>query len=126
MPEGLARAIFYALLVSEIHPFDDGNGRLSRQTINAELSRVGLCRVIIPTLFHPQYADCQRALTRSNGPNGFIKALSFAARWCAGFDCQDLPQLIAALRATHAFEESPAQLKLLSAPTGTDGAWKQD
>lgn len=28
--EGLARAIYYAFLVSETHPFDDGNGRLSR------------------------------------------------------------------------------------------------
>lgn len=49
VPEGLARAIFYAFLLSETHPFDDGNGRLSRLTMNAELSRLGLCRIIIPT-----------------------------------------------------------------------------
>lgn len=84
VPEGLARAIFYAFLVSEIHPFSEGNGRLSRLTMNAELSRLGLCRIAIPTLFHPQYVDCQRALTRANDPDGFIKALSFAARWCSG------------------------------------------
>lgn len=30
VPEGMARAIFYAFLVSEIHPFSDGNGRLSQ------------------------------------------------------------------------------------------------
>lgn len=53
MPEGLARAILYAFLISEIHPFDDGNGRLSRLTMNAELSRLGLCRIIIPTLYYP-------------------------------------------------------------------------
>ncbi len=38
VPEGLARAIFYAFLVSETHPFEDGNGRLSRLTMNAEFS----------------------------------------------------------------------------------------
>ena len=117
VPEGLARAIYYAFLVSETHPFDDGNGRLSRLTMNAELSRLGLCRVIIPTLFHPQYVDCQRALTRANEPDGFIKALTFAAQWCSGFRYADLPALIANLKATHAFEESPVQYKLLAPPT---------
>jgi hypothetical protein len=117
VPEGLARAIYYAFLVSETHPFDDGNGRLSRLTMNAELSRLGLCRITIPTLFHPQYVDCQRALTRANEPDGFIKALAFAAKWCAGFSYADLPALIASLKATNAFEESPVQYKLLAPPT---------
>jgi Fic family protein len=121
VPEGLARAIYYAFLVSETHPFDDGNGRLSRLTMNAELSRLGLCRIIIPTLFHPQYVDCQRALTRANEPDGFIKALAFAARWCAGFSYADLAALIASLRATNAFEESPTQYKLLSPPSSAHG-----
>jgi Fic/DOC family len=121
VPEGLARAIYYAFLVSETHPFDDGNGRLSRLTMNAELTRLGLCRIIIPTLFHPQYVDCQRALTRSNEVDGFIKALAFAARWCARLHYGDLPALIASLRATNAFEESPTQFKLLDAPSAADG-----
>ena len=60
IPEGLARAIFYGFLISDIHPFEDGNGRISRLMMNAELSRVGLCRVIIPTLFHLQYVDCAK------------------------------------------------------------------
>lgn len=114
VPEGLARAIYYAFLVSEIHPFDDGNGRLSRLIMNAELSRLGLCRIIIPTLFHPQYVDCQRALTRANEPDGFIKALAFAVQWCASFSYTDLPSLIASLKNTNAFEESPVQYKLLA------------
>ena len=117
VPEGLPRAIFYAFLVSETHPFDDGNGRVSRLIMNAELSRLGLCRIIIPTLFHPQYVDCQRALTRSDETDGFIKALTFAAQWCAGFDYRDLQGLIASLRATNAFEESPTQFKLLAPPS---------
>ncbi len=122
VPEGLARAIYYAFLVSETHPFDDGNGRLSRLIMNAELSRLGLGRIIIPTLFHPQYVDCQRALTRADEPEGFIKALAFAARWCAGFSYGNLPALIASLRATNAFEESPTQYKLLNPPSSiTEG-----
>lgn len=35
VPGGVARAIYYAFLISEVHPFDDGNGRLSRLVMNA-------------------------------------------------------------------------------------------
>lgn len=118
VPEGLARAIFYAFLVSEIHPFDDGNGRLSRLLMNAELSRVARCRVIIPTLYHPQYVDCAKQLSQSNQPEGFVSAIAKMARWCAQFDYADLPSLIAAMRAANAFEESPVRFKLLN-PDGS-------
>ena len=30
--------MYYAFLVSEVHPFDDGNGRLSRLVMNSELT----------------------------------------------------------------------------------------
>jgi hypothetical protein len=115
VPEGLARAIYYAFLISEVHPFEDGNGRLSRLALNAELTRMGLHRVIIPTLFHPQYVDCARSLTRNNEPEGFVRSIAKMARWCAQFDYADLNRLIADLKITNAFEESPVQFELLNA-----------
>ncbi len=114
VPEGLARAVYYAFLISEVHPFDDGNGRLSRLVMNSELSRTGLGRIIIPTLYHPQYVDCARALTRRNDPVGFVRALAKMARWSCQFDYSELDALIAALRRTNALEESPAEFKLLN------------
>lgn len=114
VPEGLARAIYYAFLISEVHPFDDGNGRLSRLVMNAELSRVGLNRIIVPTLYHPQYVDCARLLTRQNQPEGFVASLAKMARWCSQFDYSDLDALIESLKKTNAFEESPAQYRLLN------------
>jgi hypothetical protein len=115
VPEGMARAIYYAFLVSEVHPFDDGNGRLSRLVMNAELTRTGLARIIIPTLYHPQYVDCARALTRGNDPVGFVRSLAKMARWTIQFDYSNLDTLIETLRTTNALEESPAQFKLLNA-----------
>jgi len=115
IPEGLARAIFYAFLVSEVHPFVDGNGRLCRLVMNAELSRCGFSRIIIPTLFHPQYVDCARALTRTQSPAGFIRCLVKMAQWSSQFDYADLNSLIATLRITNAFQESPADYRLLNA-----------
>jgi hypothetical protein len=120
VPEGLARAVYYAFLVSEVHPFDDGNGRLSRLVMNAELTRTGLSRIIIPTLYHPQYVDCARALTRRNDPRGFVRSLAKMARWASQFDYSNLDTLIRSLRATNALEESPAQFRLLNA----DGSYE--
>jgi fido (protein-threonine AMPylation protein) len=118
VPEGIARAIYYAFLVSEIHPFEDGNGRLSRLVMNSELTRVGLSRIIIPTLFHPQYVDCARVLTRSNEPEGFVSSIAKMANWSVQFDYNDLEALISALKKSNALEESPAQYKLLN-PNGS-------
>ena len=120
VPEGLARAIYYAFLISEVHPFEDGNGRLSRLVMNSELSRSGLSRIIIPTLYHPQYVDCARALTRANEPAGFVRSLAKMARWSSQFDYTDLNVLIAALRRTNALEESPTQFRLLNADGSTE------
>lgn len=121
VPEGLPRAIYDAFLISEVHPFEDGNGRLSRLVMNAELSRMGLGRIIIATLYHPQHVDCARALTRHNEPAGFVKSLARMARWSSQFDYTELDALIATLRKTNALEESPAQLRLLNAD-GTTAA----
>lgn len=55
-------------LVSEVHPFNDGNSRLARLLMNAELSVVGACRIIIPTLFREEYMDCLRVLSREGNP----------------------------------------------------------
>ncbi|WCM21617.1 Fic family protein [Paraburkholderia bryophila] len=115
IPEGMGRAIYYLFLVAEVHPFADGNGRLSRLVMNAELSRCGRSRIIIPTLFHPQFVDCLRALTQGGRPEPLIQALSRMGNWCAGFDYADITDAVLAMRSANAFEESPADFRLLHA-----------
>jgi hypothetical protein len=112
IPEGLPRAIYYAFLLSEVHPFSDGNGRISRIVMNAELSRAGDARIIIPTLFHEEYVDCQRQLTHQNDPAGFIHGLALIQRWTIAFDFSNVDALIEAIKATNALEHSRAQFKL--------------
>jgi hypothetical protein len=112
VPEGLARAVYYSFLVTEVHPFQDGNGRIARLVMNAELSRVGEARIIIPTLFHEEYVDCQRQLSRHDDPEGLIRALSLMQRWTVAFDYADVDSLIAAVRRTNALERSRRQFRL--------------
>lgn len=78
LPEGLARAIYMMFLVSEIHPFNDGNGRIARIMMNAELYSKGLCSVIIPTVYRDDYLLSLRALTRRSDPKPYVKMLSQA------------------------------------------------
>jgi hypothetical protein len=112
VPEGLPRAIYYAFLISEVHPFSDGNGRISRIVMNAELSRTGDARIIIPTLFHEECVDCQRQLTHQNDPAGFIHALALMQRWTIAFNFSNVDALIEAIKATNALEHSRAKFKL--------------
>ncbi len=71
-----ARAVFIMFMVSEIHPFNDGNGRLSRIMMNAELVAGGQSKIIIPTVFREDYLNALRRLTRKNDPDVLIRALS--------------------------------------------------
>lgn len=112
IPEGMARAIYYAFFVSEVHPFNDGNGRLSRLIMNAELSRTGESRIIIPTLFHEQYVDCQRALSRGGAADGLIGALQYIRDWTVALEYTDISKLIADLNRLNAMEESVTDFKL--------------
>ena len=112
IPEGLARAIYYAFLVSEVHPFDDGNGRLSRIVMNAELSRTGEARIVIPTLLHEEYVDCQRLLSRQNLPTGLIHILTLAQRWTGEFNYTDVDELISSVKRSSALERSRTQFTL--------------
>ena len=112
VPEGLARAIYLAFLISEVHPFLDGNGRISRLVMNAELSRTGEARTIIPTLFHEEYVDCQRQLSRQDNPEGHIRALTLMQAWTLAFDYSDIDALISSVKKTNALERARSQFKL--------------
>lgn len=114
VPAGTARALLAMFLVSEVHPFADGNGRLARLVMNAELSVVGACRIIIPTLFREEYLDCLRVLSRSGNPVPFIAAMQNIHGWTAAFDYQSLDGVIEKLKACNAFERSRVQFQLLA------------
>ena len=114
VPAGTARAVMAMFLVSEVHPFTDGNGRLARLVMNAELSVVNSCRIIVPTLFREEYLDCLRVLTRAGEPKPFLDAMQKIHAWTAAFDYEDLDTVIAVLESCHAFEKSRTQFKLIT------------
>ncbi|MGQ0543882.1 MAG: hypothetical protein ACT4P3_00915 [Betaproteobacteria bacterium] len=80
--------------------------------MNAELSRTGEARIIIPTLFHEEYVDCQRQLSRHNHPDGHMRALTLIQAWTVAFDYSDIDALIGSVKMTNALERSRTQFKL--------------
>ena len=106
------RAAFMHFLISEVHPFTDGNGRLARIMMNAELVAANEERIIIPTVYRDNYVAAQRALSSGNSAEPFARMLDFAWRWTAAVPWGTFQDTIEPLRACNAFDnESEAEKK---------------
>jgi len=81
-----ARAVYMMFLVSEVHPFADGNGRVARVMMNAELVAAGHVRIIIPTVFRGEYLGSLKAATNNGAFDGIASVLRFAQRYTAQVD----------------------------------------
>ena len=102
LPLGFARAAFQLFVVSEVHPFDDGNGRVARATMNAELSVVGQARIVIPISYRSEYQDALRRLSRDGECGPYVRMLAHAWRWTAAMPWHERSATLGQLAATHA------------------------
>ena len=83
----LARATAMMALITECHPFDDGNGRVARLAANAELSMAGEVRLVIPNVYRNNYLAALSGFSnRAGHGEQLIAVLEFAQRWSAAVD----------------------------------------
>jgi len=108
----LARAVYMMFLCSEVHPFNDGNGRVSRIMMNAELVAAGQTRIIVPTVFRDDYILSLRRLTRSSNPAAYIKAMSRLQEFCSRIDASTFDGTREFLERSNAFKE-PDEARLI-------------
>jgi hypothetical protein len=106
------RAIYVMFLVSEVHPFDDGNGRIARVMMNTELVAGMQSRIIIPTVFRDDYLGGLRRMTRQDDPGVLIKSLRYGHDYTAQINFSDLTRATDILRATNAFNEPDSEQRL--------------
>jgi fido (protein-threonine AMPylation protein) len=99
---GFPRALFAMFLVSEVHPFSDGNGRVARALANAELSAAGQQRLTIPIVYRDDYLQALRAMSRLESPRALIRMLDRSQEWAAGVDWSSLASAEADLGRTNA------------------------
>lgn len=101
------RAVAISFLIAECHPFDDGNGRISRLIANAVLSGSGQIRIVIPSVFRNNYLDGLTSVSNGADKGGpLISVLSFAQRWTAMLDWTSFEVADAMLKESNAYEDS--------------------
>jgi hypothetical protein len=100
------RAVFMMFLVAEVHPFVDGNGRIARVMMNAELVAAGEQRIIIPTIYRGNYLTALKAISNRASVEPLIRMLDYAQRFTLGVDWTDFDRAEAELREVHAFMDS--------------------
>ena len=111
--EPFQRAVFMMLLVSEVHPFADGNGRAARIMMNAELVAGGQERIIIPTSYRTDYLGALKALSNNGHTTPLIRMLDYAQQYTHAIDWRDLDGARRVLEQTGAFAEGEdAKLRL--------------
>ena len=106
LPPGFARAVYELFLISEVHPYNDGNGRVARAAMCAQLSAARQTRIVVPIVFRNEYQTALRQLSRERRADLYLRMLAYAWRWTAGMPWQDRPAVDGYLVATHALTDS--------------------
>ena len=106
------RRVYYIMfLISEVHPFLDGNGRIARVMMNAELVKQMQTRIIILTGYRDDYIGVLKRLTRQQDPLALIRMLQRAQVFSSTIMGDNMDVIEKHLEACHAFKE-PDQAKL--------------
>lgn len=108
---GISRAIYMMFLVAEVHPFIDGNGRIARIMMNAELDNAQESRIIIPTVYREDYLLALRKFSRQGDPKPYTHMLIRAQQFTAAIPFEDYNQALTWLKRSNAFLE-PTEGKL--------------
>jgi Fic family protein len=94
-----------AVLVAEVHPFTDVNGRISRVMMNGELSAYGETRIIISTVYRNNYLAGLRGASSNCNFASLASILRFAQRYTARVDFTSRASAEADLAGTNALRE---------------------
>jgi hypothetical protein len=113
LEDPFARALMAMFVVTEVHPFMDGNGRTARLAMNAYLTQASVCRIIIPTAYREDYLLPLKALSRNGDPVPFLRSMTRAQDWSAAFDYSNFKNVWRLMAACNAFADDITLHKLL-------------
>ncbi|HUF82616.1 MAG TPA: Fic family protein [Burkholderiales bacterium] len=112
LPHALGRAIFMQIAIAEVHPFNDGNGRVSRAMMNAELTRANECRIIIPTVYRDDYLTALKAFSQNRETAPVIRMFERAQAFTASMDYTNYEGAKESFSLANAFRD-PREGKLI-------------
>ena len=108
-----AKAAYIMFVMSEVHPFLDGNGRIARVMMNAELVKAGQSKIIIPTVFREDYMGALKKFTKQRKCDTYIKMLQRAEEFSANVYSENMDDMQAYLTSCNAFiDDSDVILKI--------------
>lgn len=106
LAELFQKAALMMILVSEIHPFVDGNGRIGRIMMNAELVAASQERITVPTAFRAVYPGSLKASSLKAETTPSLRLLNHALRHTHGIDWRSLEHARTMCEETNAFSQS--------------------
>jgi hypothetical protein len=110
-----SRAAYMMFFLSEVHPFVDGNGRIARVFMNAELVKAGQSKIIIPNVYRDDYLGALRKLTRKSMPEAYIKMLQRAQEFSENIHDESWDDMFTYLKQCDAFKEhTDGKLRIIS------------
>lgn len=114
LTEPLSRAIYMMFLVAEVHPFEDGNGRIARVMMNSELQAAEQMWIIVPTICRDDYILGLRNLSRNAEPLPLIRFLERLQRFTNTIGFHESSVAQTQLEGANAFSEpDEAQLNFV-------------
>jgi hypothetical protein len=114
LEDPLARALMTMFVISEVHPFKDGNGRTARLAMNCVLSAAGRSRIIVPTVYREDYLLPLKAMSNNSDATPYLRAMTRIHSWTVAFDYSLVRNdVYEALLRCNAFEEDLKNYKLL-------------
>lgn len=100
-----SKAAYIMFVMSEVHPFLDGNGRIARVMMNAELVKEGQSKIIIPTVFREDYMGALKKLTKKGDCDTYIRMLQRAQEFSANVYNNDIEEMEDYLTKCNAFND---------------------
>lgn len=113
LTDPIKRAAYIMFMISEVHPFEDGNGRIARVMMNAELVNRNQCKIIIPTVYREDYLLTLKKLTRDKDPVSYVEMLIKAHRFSSKLNYEDYDELYLYLENHNAFNEPDEGRRLI-------------
>jgi hypothetical protein len=111
LTDPFGRSVYLHFVVSEAHPFADGNGRTSRLTMNAELAAAGGVRIIIPTGYREDYLGTLRAASSDGSFAGMTSVFRYALRWTSRMNFTSRETAEPLLQSTNALVDPTAAVR---------------
>ncbi len=111
-----SKAAYMMFVISEVHPFLDGNGRMARVMMNAELTKEGQAKIIIPTVYRDDYNGVLKKLTQQQQSDPYIRMLQHAHDFSETIYGDDIDEMHEHLKSSSAFAEpTEGKLKIIGA-----------